>query len=648
MAEQDLYDATKTPNALELVRKSVEDCERRYHDSFVEKVEHRYNAYRGLAEPQERDRGSEDEDWHSNVTAPYVLQTCEGMLATMLEPSPRFNIVPRPKPEEPLEEVVARLTAVESVSQVVRYAMERDAFAQKQRPFMQQDLIAGLSVLKDYWRSEEREVTRLGEESMQITDGSGSVIDRLTSYTEQTEKSLVFDDACCEVRDVRDFFWPSQAPDVEHAEYLIDRTWQSYSKLERDADYYGYANVAKLKESRDIAGVKRVSEREMRLRNIERTKDLVEVLEYWTPERVITVANRNVVLRDKPNPFWNGRMPFVVCSAMPDAFQIPGISVVEALAQLQEMLWTLQNQRLDVVRLLANLITLIRSDVDDPDAFEWAPNAQWFVEDTQQVDTLKIDPTVASITLQAESLLKGDLQNIMGGLPFASGSESSTIDQQTATGVSIVTSIAQRLIQARKQHYLWAYASLGKHFLLLWQQFVRDERVIEVVGQKGAAAYQTITPIEIQGDYDVLIDVTADSLLRQERRAEAQALLTTAAQVQPIMAQSGAPLNLRAFMSKYLDAFDVQDKERFFLSPPPAPGGAPPASLPAPPGSVPTNGQQALPAGEPSTDGLTNVGAAAGPLAPSNVSSMSPEAAMQRLMAQRGGAVNQLNQGGQT
>ena len=81
---------------------------------------------------------------------------------------------------------------------------------------------------------------------------------------------------------------------------------------------------------------------------------------------------------------------------MPDAFQIPGISVVEALAQLQEMLWTLQNQRLDVVRMLANLITLIRSDVDDPEAFEWAPNAQWFVEDPGQVDTLKIDPTVAN------------------------------------------------------------------------------------------------------------------------------------------------------------------------------------------------------------------------------------------------------------
>ena len=57
-----------------------------------------------------------------------------------------------------------------------------------------------------------------------------------------------------------------------------------------------------------------------------------------------------------------------VCSAMPDAFQMDGISVVEALAQLQQMLWTIQNQRIDNLRLAGNLITLIRSDVDDPDS----------------------------------------------------------------------------------------------------------------------------------------------------------------------------------------------------------------------------------------------------------------------------------------
>ena len=304
------------------------------------------------------------------------------------------------------------------------------------------------------------------------------------------------------------------------------------------------------------------------------------------------------------------------------------------------MMWTLQNQRLDVVRMLANVITLIRSDVDDPDAFEWAPEAQWFVEDPGQVSTLPIDPTVANITIQAEELIKGDLQNIMGGLPMASGADTgSSVDHQTATGMSIITTIAQRIIQARKQHYLWSYATLGKHYLLLYQQFLRDDRIVKVLGPHGAATYKEVSPLDVQGDFDVNIDVTSDSLMRQERRAEANALMQMAGSLAPVMAQSGAPLNLKAFMEKALDSYDVMDKERYFM--PPQVGAATvggPPGLTAPPGGPPALG--AAPNGGGPPAGVTNVPAAAGPQSPSNVSTLSPEGAMSRLMAMRGGSNN--------
>jgi hypothetical protein len=644
VAETDLYDGSKLDDAVALVVKAVEDCERRYHDAFVEKVERRYMSYRGLIDDGKGGTGGKDtprldeEDWHSNVTTPYVLQTCEGMLATMLEPSPSFNVRPRPKPDEPIDEVMQRILAIESIQDTLKYALDRASFAGCQRDFMQQDMIAGLSVLKDFWHRERRDVTRLVPVTLEIENAYGEIVDHMQDQEEQTDRDvLVIDDAAVEVVDVRDFFWPSQAPNVEKAEYLVHRTWETTAALKR-MEKAGYLkNVDKLNDPASAARLSDITKREMRLRNLDRTQSLHEVLEYWTPERKITVGDRTVLLDDRKNPLWLGRRPFTVCSSMPDAFQIPGLSVVEALAQLQEMLWTLQNQRLDVVRMLANLITLIRSDVDDPEAFEWAPNAQWFVEDPGQVDTLKIDPTVANITLQAEAMLKGDLQNIMGGLPYASGADSSTIDQQTATGVSIITTIAQRIIQARKQHYLWAYAKLGKHFLLLYQQFLRDDRVVAVVGRQGADAYKTISPLEIQGDFDVTIDVTSDSLIRQERRAERSSLMQMAAGVAPIMAQSGAMLNLRAFMEGVLDAYDVDDKERYFM-----PGkvqGAVAAQTP-PPGAEGGNGNGQVPGAPEPTTGVTNVPAAAGPSSPSNVATMSPEAAMQRFMAARGGAAN--------
>ena len=625
---RDLYDDSIADDAVKLVVKAVEDCERGYHDNFVERVERRYSAYRALSE-QQPSATERDEDWHSNVTTPYVLHTCEGMIATMLEPKPRFEVKPRPLPEEALDAVTARMAVSKVLEDTLAYALERDGFAGKQRDFMQQDLIAGITVMKDYWMTEKREVTQLRRDEVVIYDHEGGEVDRMQTYEEhKLPEVLVKDDACSEVRDVRDFFWPTQAPNVEKAEYLIDRTWMTFAAIKRKEKDGYYKDVDDLKESRTRPGTAASNtEREQKLRGIDRTKNLVEVLEYWTPERVITVGNRTVLLADKPNPFWNGRMPFVVCSSMPDAFQIPGISVVEALAQMQEMLWTLQNQRLDVLRMLANLITLIRSDVDDPDAFEWAPNAQWFVEDPAQVQTLPVDPGAAQITLEAEQLLKGDIQNILGGLPYGSGAESGGgIDQETATGISIITSIAQRLIQARKQHYLWAYAKLGKHFLQLYQQFLRDDRIVKITGTAGQAAWETVSPLDLQGDFDVTIDVTSDSLLRQERRAEAQSLLQMMAGVAQVAAVSGTPINMRAPIENMLEAYDVTDKEKFFMPAPP-PGMGAPAGVPPGISPPPSNGQP---------QGITNPQAAAGPMSPSNPATMSPEASMARLMAQRG------------
>jgi hypothetical protein len=114
----------------------------------------------------------------------------------------------------------------------------------------------------------------------------------------------------------------------------------------------------------------------------------------------------------------------------------------------------------------------------------------------------------------------------------------------------------------------------------------------------------------------------------------AQSLMQIAAQIQPIMSQSGAPLNLKAFMERTLDAYDILDKDRYFMPP----GLTPPGGAPAPgaaPGALPAGGPPAPPG-----QGVTNPALAAGPTSPSNGSSLSGEAAMARMLSMRGGAAN--------
>jgi len=608
--------------AVNLVVKAVESCERDWHDAFCAKVEQRYMAYRGIRQQAEGTAG-----WRSNVTAPYLLNIVEGMLATMVDPNPYMSVFPMPVPGEGLAEIMDRMHNAESAEAKLNNDLNRDRFGQKQRPFMQQDLIAGFTVSKQHRLREKktRRYLKLGTEI--VYDEFGGTIDIIEGLEEAMDEGvLIRDSPTMEVRDVRDWMTTGSATSLQTAPYVIDRTWATMDTLRRMEAMGIYDNV----EFCSTTNVPRKAarQREQRLRNVDRTKGLIEVIEFWTGEDVVTIANRKILLRKKVNPFWHGMYPFVVTSAMPEAFQIPGVSVIEGLAQMQDMLWTLQNTRMDTTRMQANMITLIRDDVVDPDDFEWAPLAQWLVSDPNQVTTLTIDPNVAGVTLQAEELLKGDIQNIMGGLPFQGGANSG-IDQTTATGVSIINSIAQQLLAARKQQYLWAYEQIGGQFLSISQQFMRENETIPKVGPEGALEGIEISPLSIQGMFDVKLQAATESMMRQERRAEWQTLLNMALQGAGVSAQLGANLNIKAFWESLLKSYDVLDKERYFK----------PAPTPQPQGEIPGMGSPPSPdnAAQP---GVTNEALAAGPASPSSSVSMSPVAAMQQMGAATGAGMN--------
>ena len=54
-----------------------------------------------------------------------------------------------------------------------------------------------------------------------------------------------------------------------------------------------------------------------------------------------------------------------------------------------------------------------------------------------------------------------------------------------------------------------------------------------------------LSPTDFQGDWSVSVDVMEESMMRQERRAEAQSLMQMAGQLSQVV-----PLNMKAFMAK--------------------------------------------------------------------------------------------------
>ena len=72
-------------------------------------------------------------------------------------------------------------------------------------------------------------------------------------------------------------------------------------------------------------------------------------------------------MRDKPNGFWHGNKPYIVCCAIPNFWQVNGKSIIETLAPMQKMLWFIQNQRLDNLKLLE------QPDLPDPELTPTTP-----------------------------------------------------------------------------------------------------------------------------------------------------------------------------------------------------------------------------------------------------------------------------------
>lgn len=604
-------------SASEALRGFEEDS--KSHDLFCNKVDRWYRSWRGVLEIH-----SQADEWRSKLHPPYVLQIIETLCAGVLDPNPTWKVRARQRmtSSEELHLISEGAKALEILLAAQR---DSDQMILKQRAHRLQGLIAGMSVWKTRWTLEERLTQKTRE-----VDGFDEF--GFPAKEDEDYEDLVptKDDPSVEVVDVRDWIPHESAKDVSSAKRITHRVWLCYADLEELQRQGVYKNVSEVKETKSFADS--LASRETDLFNVDRTKDMIELLEIWQDDgRVITIANRDVELANRDNPFEHGRFPFVVCAPIPDLFRMQGISIVELVEDLQEMLWTLSNQRLDNLELLNNLVLKVR----EGSVFEnpvFAPGEQWLMDDPSAVEALQLPTFPAEISLQSEGLIKADIQNIPGASPALLGQAEGA--EQTATEISLLTNLAQRRLSAMKFQFTMADKLVGEQWIDLNKQFLTEERYVSIVGEDGDEGWVLINPESFAPlEWRIEVEQMDEAMLRQERLAEAQARFQVAVQAVPVMAAIGQPLNMKAFLEDLLDAAGVSDKDRYF------------SQMPQPAGAA--QGQGGASAGAPGLPQLPMPGeqGATAPQAidansPSNAFSQSPVAAQQRMGAMAGGPVN--------
>lgn len=598
----------------------------RSHDQFCQKVERNYRAWRGILE-----RRSDAAGWTNKQHPALIYQTMDTMLAGLLDPSPQWTLHARPRMVgDEVPNVQQMKDGVKANELLLNDELSLDAYGEKQNVYLLQNLIAGITVGKNFWRKDTGPGISSKITSVPIHEpNSGKIIafqPRMTQ-TEQGEETY-FDGPSFEPIDIRDFVWHQSATTLDKAIRVTHRVWKDFGELKELERQGIYKNVDQLLESRDQSDA--LKTREQDLFQIDRTKDKIEVLECWIDHgrRVVSIGNRRVLLRDINNPFrfehLPNRYPFVVCSTTPDVFRIPGVSEVGVIREVQEILWTLLNQRIDNLQLINNAIILLREDMDDVDSFDFYPGARNLVSDPSQVQMWTPNVNIANLSIEAENIARGDLQNLVGASAAMQGLQSNEGGGNTATEYSLITTLAQRRLAMKKQQTAYAAKRTGEQWMAMNQQMIQKDRYVPIVGQDGELAIKTISPLLIQGRFVIEVDQIDASVMKSQRMAEAQARLQVAVQAAPVFAATGHPLNLPAFLDDYLEAADITDTDSYY------------SANPQP--QVQQQPQQAPVPGDP-TQGVT-APQAADPNSPSNAFSQSGAVQMSRALASQGGAVN--------
>jgi hypothetical protein len=134
-----------------------------------------------------------------------------------------------------------------------------------------------------------------------------------------------------------------------------------------------------------------------------------------------------------------------------------------------------------------------------------------------------------------------------------------------------VTNLAQRSTVRLKVQLNLAYERIGQQRTELNAQFIRTPVMVEQVGLDNEGELTEIAPYLLQGDYLFDIEPMNESLMRSERRAEAnakfQTFLQRVAGVDPACGFGGGDAaELRRVRGDWLESYDLGDTKRFFSS----------------------------------------------------------------------------------
>jgi hypothetical protein len=483
----------------------------------------------------------------SNIPMPVVMEAIETLL-----PQTHMAFFSDPQPFLIEGRGQTNAEAAEAMGHVACWSVEESRFEHEIGKMLNSALLYGQCIGKYGWKKETR------KKKTYTRDGQGAVSRGFESY-----------DISCptfEYVDVRQVLVDpfTNSSDIRSAAYVIQQKFITAEDLDSLRD--DYDNVPTRRELAQILaeraettkdslqGMKIKSWREYQpsepteQRSADPLKQPLEILEYWTDDRVITVLQRCIVLRNEKNEF--GEKPYFSCAFIEVLNSFWGMGVAKLLEGEQRFQTGVLNAWVDALSLKLSPVFLRKKGLGT--ISQNITTAPGKVINEEELTPLPME----SITQEALEAINSSEVRASRRVGSNYGPEMPTQAMRTAEGVQAFTSG----VQVRLQYFIEQFADLVfipaiKAFVELAKDNLDEKQIQAIISDKQGEQYAGNILDVYSGTYS--IDVLTSTKLTA-RRAMAQMIpmmmqMVAQAPVQQSLTGQGKKFDFLEFLEQCFD-----------------------------------------------------------------------------------------------
>jgi hypothetical protein len=347
---------------------------------------------------------------------------------------------------------------------------------------------------------------------------------------------------------IRDFFIDPTASSLKTARYCGRRYLVSKAELEeyevvdfsKEPDLEGnypmkkkYKNLDKISYDNGSTGDNTdKQEKDMWYGStvIEPEKNQVEVIEYWTLDKTVSVANRSVVIEDSVNyykakdeangaTYPKGLLPFADARDYVDESLFYAKGEIDIIADEQELLNDITNQNIDAITYTLNpMYTLDPKYAHLLSEIENLPGAVYPVEANALMPIIQ-KPLPADAFMERQNL-KNEIRETTASSEIVKGVGEQGGGSTTATEINAqVAGAGQRFSLKVTQIENGYFYQVAKIVFRMIQLYVTEPMMVRIIGKDGAR-WEEFDPSEFQGDYEPRVQLEASINNEKQNQAE--------------------------------------------------------------------------------------------------------------------------------